>query len=215
MATKTEILIDDLRAQILSGALAPGALIDKAGLMAAHDISRQPVAVALDRLAFEGLVEVKAQHGSFVAPLDMAKVADWSLVRLAIEIEFTRRAAIDPSAAFMDDLARVLRYQRAAFAAGDRLGFYEQDVALHALIAAQTPSGEAHAVLERATAHLARMRRVLLPVSGSMASTLAQHCTIVDAISQCDPNAAMGAMRAHLTSVSDQLAQLAAQEPGA
>ena len=67
----------DVRRQILSLQLQPGAAIDEAALVRESGVSRTPVREALVRLASEGLVILLPNRGSQVAPLDLARIRDY------------------------------------------------------------------------------------------------------------------------------------------
>ncbi|RWP96685.1 GntR family transcriptional regulator [Mesorhizobium sp.] len=60
---------------ILTGKLGPSSSIDKAALCEQLGVSRFPVAAAINRLAFERLVVVQPQDGSFVAKIVLKDVA--------------------------------------------------------------------------------------------------------------------------------------------
>ncbi len=67
----------EIRRQILSLQLQPGAAIDEAALVREAGVSRTPVREALVRLASEGLVILLPNRGSQVAPLDLARIRDY------------------------------------------------------------------------------------------------------------------------------------------
>jgi len=73
---KAEQVYEAVKDAILSGALEPGRAIDKPALCQSLGVSRFPVSAALSRLAFEGLVLVEPQHGSFVARISARDVRD-------------------------------------------------------------------------------------------------------------------------------------------
>jgi len=68
---RSGFVYDWLKARILSLDMAPGSFIDKAAVADRLGISKQPVTVALGRLAREGWVEVVPQIGSYVARIQI------------------------------------------------------------------------------------------------------------------------------------------------
>jgi len=68
------------RKSILSGALEPGGAIDKLALCERLGVSRFPVSSAINRLAYERLVTIEPQHGSFVAKISVDDVRERLLV---------------------------------------------------------------------------------------------------------------------------------------
>jgi DNA-binding GntR family transcriptional regulator len=106
-----------------------GALIDRLGL------GRTPVREAIQRLAWEGLVEVRPRSGLAIAPLHPG---DWTRVidaRRGLEIVLARSAARyvtrDAAARFHD---AALGMQKAVVA-GDVIAFLEADKALDEALA--------------------------------------------------------------------------------
>jgi DNA-binding GntR family transcriptional regulator len=103
-ATKSDLAYTRLRALILSGDLAPGAVLPQAALAQTIGISTTPLREALRRLKQEGLVDLDAHRDARVRPLDAAEARD------LLEV----RASLDPLAASLaarrrtdDDLADV------------------------------------------------------------------------------------------------------------
>src|SRR5271156_3609843 len=91
--SKVEQVYEAVKESILSGALEPGEPIDKLALCEQLGVSRFPVSAALSRLAFERLVVVEPQHGSFVARISARDVRERLFIRRAIEGEIAAEAA--------------------------------------------------------------------------------------------------------------------------
>src|ERR1700728_871021 len=91
--SKVEQVYEAVKEAILSGALEPGQPIDKLALCEQLGVSRFPVSAALSRLAFERLVVVEPQHGSFVARISAQDVRERLFIRRAIEGEIAAEAA--------------------------------------------------------------------------------------------------------------------------
>ena len=88
-STKSDLAYRRVRALILSGELAPGAVLPQAALAQTIGISTTPLREALRRLKQEGLVELDAHRDARVRPLDAGEARD--LLEL--------RATLDPLAA--------------------------------------------------------------------------------------------------------------------
>src|SRR5215469_17750870 len=84
-----------LKRAIVSGALAPQTPIDKNEWCAAFEVSRLSITTAINRLAFEGLVVVEPQRGSYVAKIRLEDVRQWMLMRRALEMEVVAVCAAD------------------------------------------------------------------------------------------------------------------------
>ena len=88
-ATKSDLAYTRVRGLILSGDLAPGAVLPQAALAQTIGMSTTPLREALRRLKQEGLVELDAHRDARVRPLDATEARD--LLEL--------RAGLDPLAA--------------------------------------------------------------------------------------------------------------------
>jgi len=187
-----------LKQAIVRGELPPGAAIDKSGLCLRFAVSRLPVTTAIHRLAYEGLVLIEPQKGSYVSRIRLGDVLQWMTARRAIEAEVAAEAARRLPAETLEDLTHNLRYQEAAVAGEDFDGFLELDVAFHHLLTDGLGLHRIAETLDALRVHLDRVRRLLLPASGRMAATLAEHRSIHEAIAARMPAAADRAMRRHL-----------------
>lgn len=111
-----------LRAAIVRGELRPGERLTEDDLAAWLGVSRTPIREALSRLAVFGLVDIDANRGARVAPLDPDEMLDLVQVSQALIVLMRQLVARRATA---DDLAglRALQESRLAhLAAGDDLG---------------------------------------------------------------------------------------------
>jgi DNA-binding GntR family transcriptional regulator len=171
-----------------------GALVERVGL------GRTPVREAIQRLAWEGFIEVKPRLGMRIAPIDPA---DWPRVleaRRGIEIILASSAARNID----DRLAE--HFQQAAFAmhdavlAKDLLRFLDADKALDEALAAATDNQFAARLAAPLQTHSRRFWfRYRSP--NALAESAASHVAVIQAILDRDPVAA-GEQAAHLV---DQL----------
>lgn len=117
-----------LRAQILSGDLAPGSRIRQEDIAARFSVSRVPVREALRLLEFEGLVTVIANSGAWVARLTLAECEEIYQMRERLEPLLLRYSA--PSLTDHDfDRLRILADEIRA--AGDTDAFLHGDREFH------------------------------------------------------------------------------------
>ncbi len=203
----------ELKEAILSGALEPGSLIDKAGLCEKLRVSRFPVSAAVSRLAYDRLVDVEPQHGSFVTRISLNDVRERLFIRGALEGEIAAEAARRMARPDKDALAMNLKQEAAAVAAGDRTRFYALDVAFHRILTDRLGMARADDVLESLRVHLERTRRLTMSTAGQLRASLNEHSAIAAAIEAEDPIAAREAMKRHLTITGARLETLAKQQP--
>ena len=197
----------------MSGELPPGSAIDKLALCERLGMSRFPVSTAVNRLAFEKLVVIEPQHGSFVSRISLTDVREFMLIRRAIETDIAAEAAKAGSAALTNELNRNLAEQDEASAEGDLASFYRLDVLFHQLIVQALGLHHAAEVLDRLLSHLERVRRLLTMPAGRTRQTLADHQAIAQAIARRDPEGARAAARGHLEQTSALFENFARQNP--
>ncbi len=124
-------MLDAIRRDIVSGLVAPGAVLELDVLAAAHDVSRIPVREALMTLVGEGLVDHLPRRGYTVARLAPGELAELVEVRGSLELAALRVAV---SAGGPDDVAAARAAHDAlgaAAAAGDDRGYHRQSRAFH------------------------------------------------------------------------------------
>ncbi|MCC2103866.1 MAG: GntR family transcriptional regulator [Hyphomicrobiales bacterium] len=211
--SKADQVYTEIKEAILSGALAPGGAIDKLALCAKLGVSRFPVTAAINRLAFERLVVIEPQHGSFVAKIAANDVREWMMIRRALEAEIAAEAARGLPADAQREIERNLRYQQAAAEAGDVAGFYVLDVEFHKLIVDGLALRHAREILDGLRSHLERVRRIALSPPGRLPSAHAEHKRIFEAILSGKGADAAVAMRAHLDETTATFERIAVQNP--
>lgn len=203
-----------LKRAIVSGKLAPETPIDKNEWCAASEVSKLSITTAINRLAYEGLVVVEPQRGSFVARIHLKDVRQWMLMRRALEVEVVGSCAADMSDEAIATLGQNLAYQKAAITSGDLEGFHELDTRFHRQMTEGPSLARVGEVLDPIRTHLERVRRTLLPEPGRPEGTLREHEAIFRAIAAREPDQAKGEMASHLDRVSRELHSFVARHPG-
>jgi GntR family transcriptional regulator, rspAB operon transcriptional repressor len=176
-------------------------------------VSRFPVSAAVSRLAYDRLVDVAPQHGSFVARISLNDARERLFIRSALEGEIAAEAARRMSHADKDTLAANLRQQVAAVAEKDRAAFYGLDVAFHQILTAGLGMARSADVLQSLRVHLERTRRLTMLSSEQLRASLNEHTAIAAAIDAEDPTAACNAMKQHLRITATRLEDLAKRQP--
>jgi DNA-binding GntR family transcriptional regulator len=83
---------DKIRADILTCALAPGAIIQEKDLAARYAVSKSPVRDALLRLQEQGLIEVLPRRGYRVQPISLSDAKELYETRILLEKSCIKRA---------------------------------------------------------------------------------------------------------------------------
>ncbi len=124
-----------LKAEIISGRLAPGQRISHEELAAKWNVSYTPVRDAIRHLESQGFVKVLSRRGVFVTALDAATFQDIFEVRIAMEHLAAKSATLQAPAV---ELERVLRDYREALETlqqtGDNSLLVERDYLVHDLL---------------------------------------------------------------------------------
>ncbi|NIH87497.1 GntR family transcriptional regulator [Amycolatopsis granulosa] len=90
--TRSAVVFEAIRAEILGGLLKPGARLPFAALVEKYDCSMGTLREALQRLVETGLVESFAQQGFRVVRLSDEDLADLTEARIDIEVAALRHA---------------------------------------------------------------------------------------------------------------------------
>jgi len=211
--SKADLVYGELKKAILTGALEPGSLIDKAKLCDKFGVSRYPVSSAVSRLAYDQLVDVAPQHGSFVSRISLHDVRERLFIRSALEGEIAAEAARRMTRADKEALEATMQEAEAVVAADDRVSFYGADVAFHHILASRLAMARAAEVLKGLRVHLERVQRILMSPPGRIREVLAEHRAVVEAIEAGDAFTARDAMRRHIGATGDLLEKVARQRP--
>ncbi len=191
-----EAAYERLKRRILEGVLQPGARLSEPALAGALGVSRTPVREALQRLAQEGLVELRPGKGARVRVLSPREVEEVYEVRALIEGEAAARAAE------RCDEAGVRRLEAAldALEAADPTDYAAQiaaDERFHARLVAAGGNRVLEQVFHDLDAALALTRQFSRDLNQTP-ETRAQHRAIVAAIRAGDAAAARAAAEAHV-----------------
>src|SRR5260370_9791015 len=190
-----------LRRDIITGRLAPRAMLSEQDIAAGFGISRTPVREAMIKLAEEGLVEIFPQYGSFVAPIKLRDVFDSQFVREALEC-----AAVEKAVQRLDELQdrqlkAVIAPQRALQRPREREAFFRADEDMHMLILNIPGHGTAWPFVESAKVQMYRVRHFAITIAPQQSSILTEHEAVVDRLLARDRDGAVDAMRAHLRGI--------------
>ena len=179
-----------LRDAIVSGELAPWAVIRDAELAESVGLSRTPVREALARLADEGLVETKPHSWTRVTPLVVREVRDALVVVRAMH-ELAVRLAVPLMTERHHALMRTANQRfAAALDKGDVQAALEADDALHDVAIAVVGNRVIAATIER---HLPLIRRLERLRFGSLLGrrSIAWHDQLIDACVEGDADSAV------------------------
>ena len=107
-SSTSDIVYERLREVILNVTILPHAVISENELAKTLQVSRTPIRAAIDRLSGEGLIYVVPQVGTFVAPLDLARIREALFMREAVECEAMDRLPNPMPFDAIDSLSKIV-----------------------------------------------------------------------------------------------------------
>ncbi|MEO5756199.1 MAG: GntR family transcriptional regulator [Mesorhizobium sp.] len=204
-----------VRKAIVTGKLAPGAPINEIEIAHRLGISRTPVREAVKKVSDEGLIEVFAQNGTFVADISRKQVEEAYIIRIALELESIKRAAVAIETNHVQDLEDIINAHETAVKRSRFDEAIARDDDFHRYIAEVNGLTMLWKVVDISKAQMDRCRLLSLPSPGAGQETIAQHRAILKALAKRDQAGAMKALQAHLeTSLRNTIALLDAEPHG-
>lgn len=209
----TDRVYKSVKAAIMKLDFPPGATIRKAALCDCFQISRSPVADALNRLSVEGLVDIVPQSGTRVAKLSMQAIREDAFLREALEVASARHAASHHDEKTLQRLSRNIDMQTRQVEDADMEEAFQTDVAFHQIIMQTTGVSRLPSTVRTLSPNVDRARLLLVPAPSRLVDTIAEHINILDAIKRSDGDGAAEAMRQHVRQLVRRLEPLEAIRP--
>jgi DNA-binding GntR family transcriptional regulator len=202
-----------LRQRILSGELLPGHSISEVSYAEQLGVSRTPVREVFRRLADEGLLEIRPQIGTFVAPIPLTAVYDSQFVRETLECRTIRLAVERATPADDLTLRQHLERQRPAVPGGDYLAFFPADDAMHAELIRMAGREAIWTLIQNAKSQLDRVRYLSFESRDWLGRIFEEHEQIIARVIGRDADGAETMMRSHLRTVFAAIERLMATKP--
>ena len=197
-----------LRDRIITLKLAPGALVNEAGLMQELALGRTPIREALQRLACEGLVVLRPRRGAFVASLSILDLQQIFEVRRVVEGYAAALAAERATPANLAAMRAILGQLDQAEQLGDAQAYIDIDRAFHRALARSAHNRFLESSLSRLYNLNLRLWYLALDKIGSMREAIEEHRRIFDAIVQRDGQLAQAAIQEHITSFQVRIKEI-------
>ena len=129
--TAQEVVLQELRAALASGALMPGQQLVQEDLAEELGVSRVPIRESLKILEGEGHVTYHPNRGYFVTELSAADLSELYRIREILEAEALTRAVAEVSDADLKDIEEILGEVNAAAASGEIYALTQANRAFH------------------------------------------------------------------------------------
>ena len=199
-----------IRSLVIVGQLRPGQPVNEIEIAERLGVSRTPVREAVKRLSDEGLIDVYAQTGTFVAEISRKALEEAYVIRTALELESVRRAATKVTDAHAEALEDIIELHQTAIRRQRYADAIRLDDQFHRYIAGVNDFSMLWRTVDISKAQMDRGRYLAIPHPGWGDITIAQHRQIRAALQKHDVEAAADAMREHLdTSLQNTLSLLA------
>jgi DNA-binding GntR family transcriptional regulator len=198
--TQTAQVYAQVRAAILSLALAPGERLTERGLERRFAASRTPARAALVRLEAEGLVQ-RDGRGWCVAPIDTAEIQAVGELREAVEGATVRLAVVRATDADIADVRALLDSAQPR----DEATTLRAGRDFHVELARLGGNPLMADIVAGAMTRLARTRWLEVRTPEARAQAWQDHRAIVDAVSRRDATGAAELVAAHIRGTHERL----------
>ena len=196
--TLWEQVRERLREEILSGELAPGAVLSEVSLARSLGVSRGPIREALGRLASEGLVTITPRRGAIVTELTRDEFVGAYQVREALETLAIRLAVPRLEESHLKRL-RELHEQMVAHAKRDEVNaFFDANAGFHEVFVTASGNRKLHEIYRLLFDQMGRYLARSLALRGSLEKSIAEHSAILDAVEAGDVDVAAELLAAHI-----------------
>jgi DNA-binding GntR family transcriptional regulator len=196
-----EEIAEIIRDRIAEGGLPAGSFIDEPALALEFEVSRTPVREALKVLAFEGLVDIFPNQGSYVAKITAEDARD--LIELLAQLEgFAGELACQRgSDEMLKSLSRTHQDMIEAYRQGDKPTYFKLNQRIHDDIVAA--SGNRHLVdaHRRCTRRLRRIRYISNLQQTAWERSVFDHDAMLKALTARAPAATRQIMTDHAADI--------------
>ncbi len=206
--TTTDLVFDQLHEEITSLKLLPHSRISEAEVANRMGVSRQPVRDAFNRLCNLGLLTIRPQRPTIVRGFSLETIQNSRFVRMAVEV-----AVITEACRVWDDeksaaTEKELEIQRRALRENEISRFHECDYHFHKRIFELSGHLMAFETVEQCKQQVDRLCVLSLGRQDEVAAVLADHERIAVALESKDPDAAVSALRDHLSRLDDTISNI-------
>ena len=127
----SEVVLDQLRSDIVTNKFELGQKISEAQLSELYNVTNAPIRAAYIRLEAEGLIEIRAQAGTFVFNLSAEELQALAELRAALELHAISLAMARNLAPLQRDVSAIYDEMVRCAASDDADGYQKLDTNLH------------------------------------------------------------------------------------
>ena len=184
--TRAQLVLDELRDRIATGALAPGDRLLLKPISEEFGCSEIPVREALRSLQSEGLINVIPHAGAFVSAPNIDELVELTEIRSILEPEATVAAAPHITAPMIATLRDMLEEMRLLIGAEGTQEYGRLNRRFHTFILDRAPNRKLVELVKDLWGQADRGRLVYKKGPQFLEESVRQHSAIVDAIERKD-----------------------------
>lgn len=188
---------EEIRMQIISGALKPGERLLEEDIAAALGVSRNPVREALQALAAEGFIKIEPRRGAHVAVVDAHRASELFEVRIPLEGLVAELAALRRTPAQLATLQDMTEQALDLVRSGQLESLPALNTRFHDGLAAAAANSLLAETLHRFS-HLVQWVYAAR-IKERSTNSWAEHAAMIDAIERQDAPAARRLSEAHVS----------------
>lgn len=211
-APLSEQVYAQLRYAIVTGDLEPTTAIQEPAIAEHFGVSRTPVREALLRLRGDGLVIIRKQSGTFVAPIDSKRVEEGMLVRDALEPRVVEIATQVLSGRELADLDAETRIMAAAVEDSDSRSFIEADDRFHQILIDAAGFPHIAEIIGRVNAQLDRVRYLSATDPVRARTAVREHRALIKRLRDRDVSGSVDMLQRHLKGSWDVIRDIMAEK---
>lgn len=194
-----------LKQQIVSLQLRPGASVREADLQEQLKFRRTPLREALRRLSHDGMLQIYPRHGIVIATPGLVEIREMYEARVALESAAAALAAQRRTERELQELQRLSLALQEALTTGDWARWHEAHGPFHFLIV----NCARNRLLAKYVEHQMQLNvwlwNIYEDARGNRSAAYTSHTDIIAAITAGDPVAAMAAMSQHILEAKERM----------
>ncbi|MBB5855903.1 GntR family transcriptional regulator [Amycolatopsis umgeniensis] len=197
-ASRTEVVLEEIRRGILTRELKPGQPLVEAELAARLGVSKTPVREALKVLSNTGLVTFSPYKGASVCVVDAELARSVYDVRMVLEPEAVRRSVERRAPELLEDAAEALKEASAAIADKDQAALSLLNRRFHRALYSGCGNPLMVSILDDLKDRAALISVVGWEANPSWRKEWTEHKAVLAAAKKGDADGAAGLLRAHI-----------------
>ncbi|WP_062234743.1 GntR family transcriptional regulator [Fictibacillus sp. FJAT-27399] len=209
--TQSETLAEkayrEIKQAIIEGRFSPGEHLPEEAIASMLGISRTPLKKAIEKLSYEGLVDLRSGKIARVAEYTPNDIENFLQLRVLLEpFNVEQIVRIPISEEKMSELVELVEEQKKAIEDNDLYQFIQLDAEFHLSLAKLNPNQKLQQFIEQLNNNLHR-RYLILSKTLEYGSKTAyeEHVSILKALQKGNPEEAGRAMKTHIQNVENRI----------